>query len=875
VVRLSPFWEFELALTRHYLGADGPEGSAPLEFVDASRRRIALAMGRGEADADATFEQFLRVFSRSGLVDAFSHGYALSPPGGLKVMGWFNYLVLSCHVASVSPDVSESGLFNERLREVLRLDRGISSLSGLADLWRKARDWCEARNAAGDDVRRIVLPDPYPMTRIGHSIRIVFPSRHDLGRMERLFGDLAAGPPPRSDVLAARVRREIPSHSWSQGFLRAFSDFDARQARRERLLADHPFWLAMTALRRDVDEERRETSFVLEASTDFDGLDTFSITTDDERLSSALGIPRADGDATEPYTIAASVGQIVALLSSGDRALPRELVSSLTEGVVPFGEGDWGVWRAARDPECATVRLLARDDVCRLSPDTSGQRSGWTLLRPVPWEEARRILAKVRGTRLTDTSDLVKVRVTGGIRMEGSYLGRPGFLPVVRAVEGCDAEAVPVGGVEGTLSVDFDGPDIRLHADGAVSGVWRISVGEAGSRRASPAIVFERDALETTVELPDRLAPGWRADEPAMPEASPIAVEPLDLPYVDVEDTGPLYDLLEAIYAGGGRGWPEHRLVPLISARIPDEHAGWDVLRMLAEVGWLTPRVSRDWRARRWFLAPPRLLRFADGRLALDGAAPARTRRKFRDLAIGSGGRVEVRCLHRPWSVSTLVAAGGAFDALPRELGLEIVPAEAYVPPPDVAATFPVSVYTDSRRLVASTWSWAKGRFVSFGGDACDGVRIEHLATHKPNAPDIFRVIRHEEVQGLFDGRSAAIVLAHRLAGRPMFRFDGSSGTLERNTSEGCLPPQLSAYLRLRSLCGPAIIFGADGSRVYRTPCSPSDARRLRTILGPAIDAGEGVEASKPDLLRALAMGRARGPAGRHFAWRDWRGGTC
>jgi hypothetical protein len=40
---------------------------------------------------------------------------------------------------------------------------------------------------------------------------IVFPSRHDLGRMERLFGDLAAGPPPRSDVLAARVRRETSS----------------------------------------------------------------------------------------------------------------------------------------------------------------------------------------------------------------------------------------------------------------------------------------------------------------------------------------------------------------------------------------------------------------------------------------------------------------------------------------------------------------------------------------------------------------------------------------------------------------------------------------------------------------------------------------
>jgi hypothetical protein len=39
------------ASTSHYLGADGPEGSAPLEFVDASRRRIALAMGRGEAVA--------------------------------------------------------------------------------------------------------------------------------------------------------------------------------------------------------------------------------------------------------------------------------------------------------------------------------------------------------------------------------------------------------------------------------------------------------------------------------------------------------------------------------------------------------------------------------------------------------------------------------------------------------------------------------------------------------------------------------------------------------------------------------------------------------------------------------------------------------
>ncbi len=156
----TPFWVHELALTRHYLGTDGPEGSLPLAFLDASGRQIARALGRPDEQADAALESFIGIFTQSRLVDALRDGYVAVAPAGHQVMGWFSYLVLTCHIASVSPSVAASDRFRDRLQLRLGLHRGISELGGIARLWERAQRWCEARHREGQSIRQIALPDP-------------------------------------------------------------------------------------------------------------------------------------------------------------------------------------------------------------------------------------------------------------------------------------------------------------------------------------------------------------------------------------------------------------------------------------------------------------------------------------------------------------------------------------------------------------------------------------------------------------------------------------------------------------------------------------------------------------------------------------------
>ena len=151
---------------------------------------------------------------------------------------------------------------------------------------------------------------PYSTPKHSHSIRIAFPSRHDLARMERLFGPLVTSPSLTAKNAADTVRAEIGRHTWSQGFIRAFQDFDRRRARGERLLADHPFWLGLTGLRPP--EPRAERSpFTLEVSTDFDGSDNYVVTTGAEGVLAELGLSREQAQTDAPFSVDVSLRQVL------------------------------------------------------------------------------------------------------------------------------------------------------------------------------------------------------------------------------------------------------------------------------------------------------------------------------------------------------------------------------------------------------------------------------------------------------------------------------------------------------------------------------------------------------------------------------------
>ncbi len=192
----------------------------------------------------------------------------------------------------------------------------ISNLAGIALLWENTKSWCDKRREAGDPIRRIELPPiRRNMHQIGHSIDIVFPSRHDLDRMERLFGGIAG----KSNLLAgdvvAEVRPHVLSQPWSQGFLRAFEDFDLSWRRGDRLLADHPFLLGILGLRRPMNRTKQSNdSFHLALATDIDGNTAYTVRTDIPEVLSTL-TDRPKPAATEVVDIPLSLPEVVYLLS--------------------------------------------------------------------------------------------------------------------------------------------------------------------------------------------------------------------------------------------------------------------------------------------------------------------------------------------------------------------------------------------------------------------------------------------------------------------------------------------------------------------------------------------------------------------------------
>ena len=859
---MTPFWMWEEALTRHYLRSDGGFGSAPLSFLDVSGIELARAIGKGAAEAGDALAEFVTIFRRQALVDALTYGYSPSPPEGLRVPGFFNFLILSCHVASAAPDVASSGDYRHRLQEILKMDHGIQTLTGLRHLWERLPKWIDAKRRTGQGYRNIVLPSYGTMRQIGYSIRIVFPSRHDLGKMERLFGHFAELPSPKASALVSIVVPELNRHNWSAGFLHAFKDFHARRQVGERLLADHPFWVGILGLRQAAHDPGRNATFEIDLTTDSDGQHAYSVRTDIGRVIQRLtGQVQVSSD-QDVVSMAAARGEILDILASLPPSVSPSLARSFAEGILPFSEIEWGLWRAERVPTGANIRLLVRDDHLRKHDLPRAGKDGWRLLKGITHAEALHVIHWLTGRPPDPAPELARVRVAGGIRMDKVYLGRRSFLPVIEAAEGCAATPTAFDGSKGSLTASIDGRLIRLASDGPLDGVWRIAVAEGGMVQAEPNLVFEPDAREFPVIEPDELAKGWRPDEPSLAACTPLEVELADPhPTGGVTDAA-FADLLEAVFAKGRRGWSEQDIVGLIAPQLPTPYAVWDVLQLLADSGWMEPRVSRQWRARRWFLRPPRLLVYPSGdALLLDGAIPELTRRRFERTATAMGGTVEWRKSTDGWAIPSGIARGIKPEALAARMEMDLRRADVEVPLPGSAVQFRPTLYSDNHRIVASSWNWLSGRFLK--GDHADAgaVRLERLTTVKPNAADVYRVTSGNDVKHLLDGRSAAILMAHRLAGKPAFRFIGDQGIVERLSLAGALPTQITRYLMLRNGCGPALDFASVGDRRYVTGCRHEDAALLSGWLGVAFELPKRTSDTRQDLLRSMVLGSSRGAA--------------
>ncbi|HIB3368823.1 hypothetical protein QOT89_22340 [Pseudomonas aeruginosa] len=440
------------------------------------------------------------------------------------------------------------------------------------------------------------------------------------------------------------------------------------------------------------------------------------------------------------------------------------------------------------------------------------------------------------------------VRMIGlvdGVRIGNSWLGQPRYLPYLGGASG----DVVIESVDGGSRERLSWIDGELRADGPVDGQFSISdAGAHWTRRASFVALAEVHASfsASAYSLPEQ-AEWLGATNRRCDHSHAVAREWDDIPCTN-------QDMIEALYASSRSGISEGDVISII-----DRAAGpfrWQSLRLLQEASFFDARPLARWRGRVFTLGRPRLVQIQMGSgtaLLVSGAVPARLEADFRSTVISQGGTAFRRLSKESFALPLLGAFGVVPEILSRALGWPLVDAPFQPDGTGVSRLIETKVIGEGYQ-VSSHWDWSVGRFCS-GVGTDESVTLVRLVHPGLRDHDIYRVQGRKCIRS-FHSRHAAIIDAYLQAGRPLFRFDEDH--LSRLTSEGALPLEISAALRVRTLFNAA----CTGSS-WRYEVTKQDAVWLARLLPGLIDGLQG------ELVADAATSYRRGRGYRRPIWTD------
>ncbi len=764
--------DWEGALTRRFLTSAG-EGVGPIKSFDISPETLAIAAGfdaSAGAEAVSSFRKAL-LTKRWALYDALEEG-RFDRKLASDCPGCFAYLALTIFVDSQRDGDGVSDQFRPKLAAFLGVDRTFSKLSGVAVMWKALRAWLARQAKEGRPFRKLVLPDDNGWVQIGHTARLSFPSRRDhtlLGHFFEQNPEIASN----ERAMLAALRNFVDRSSASKGLHDAFDEFYSAYLADQRTLADHRFWKFVLAVAagRNVD---MPMDVLLEVYPDEDGLPHFKID--------------VAGDPDRASVHATLQGAVQAVSGLGHSNL--RMVSEA--GYVVFKRVGSARWSAVpRFSDCrGEVKVGVSSRVAAMVGAKLGRMrpSGdWSLTEdPVSIAKAedalRRLLAKEEPPQL-----ITGVTVSGGVRTDHHWLGRRTVLPRVSTDLGMPT--VVAEGGDSSPNVVCKEMETGLYAIRSrrpLAGTFELrcsSTTAARLRFVADAFVHEPQMPSGTVALPE-----W-TDVAEL--ASQVVEAPRDWDAV----SEPLDDLLEAIYAGGRRGWGEAELIELLERTLPDDIGPWDFLRSLQDAAFLTPFLRARFRGRMWGLLPATLVPLrsrSEDVVLLDGSLATLQRRDF-ERAVKSLGGKPFRRMTSPWSVPLVGAVGAPIEDLKARLGW-----------PSTTAKMPgrrPAAFDDDpqRRLDAyrkqSAWSWDAGRF-TFDG-AASSVTLTRWVHLGERDHDVY-VVAGACPERRFVSRCGAIVHAHLAAGKAMYRFEADR--LVRLGRDGFLPDRIAKWLRYENL---------------------------------------------------------------------------
>ncbi|MCY1340230.1 hypothetical protein D9M68_358980 [compost metagenome] len=818
--------DWERTLTRALLHAEGGDSDAIRSFEitpETLAMYCGLDMEYAEA-AEAAFRKALRADPH--LIWCLHHGRFRSPDS--EQPNCIAMLALSLLVDSLLDGVYEGkGQYRAKLSEWLGIDRSFTDLRGIAMMWEQLVAWLDSRIAAGAPFRRLILPViPVSWTHIGYTRYLSFPTKRDIRLLSK---QIARGTNTSIDPasLVWQLDPMMRASSTSHGLRAAFEDFKTA-LRSGAASVDHRFWrLVLRAGKQAGHAAPMAGNLVMDF--DEDGARRY-------RVGQLQG-----GNAA--FNLLSSA------VASPGAADSSNLGPSIRRGLLFFRTSGLASWTAAGDPlpGSGPFHLGIANQYIGLvrGANTDFISSGnWSITaRPIPGRVVNDVIALIGITNAKQT--VRTIGLADGVRVGNSWLGQPRYLPYL---EGASGEVV-IESVDGGSPESLVWVNGELRADAPVEGQFSISDAAAHwSRRASFVARAEVHS-------------GFGAAAYSLPEQAEwrrVTNQRCDHPHAVASgwDEAPCanQDMIEALYASARSGISEGDAISIIDRAVGPLR--WQILRLLQEASFFEARPLARWRGRVFTLGQPRLVHIRMGggtALLVSGAVPARIEADFRSTVVLQGGTAFRRFLKEGFALPLFGAVGVAPEILSRALGWPVV--DAPLQPDGTAASRLIETKVSGEGYqVSSYWDWSVGRFrIGMGVD--EPVTLIRLVHPGLRDHDIYRVQGHKGAR-LFHSRHAAILDAHLQAGRPLFRFEKDH--LSRLASEGSLPLEISAALRIRTLSNAACTDSG-----WRYEATKQDAVWLAGLL-PGL-----IEGVRDDAVIDPATSYRRGRGYRRPIWSD------
>lgn len=819
--------DWERTLTRALLRADDGDSDAIRSF-EITPEALAHHCGLGPEHSEAAESAFRRALRADPHLNwCLQHGTYWAH--GKEQPNCLAMLALSLLVDSLLDGVYEDkGQYRAKLSEWLNVDRSFMDLRGIATMWKELVAWLDARIADGAPFRRLILPEiPVTWTHIGYTRYLSFPAKRDLRLLNKQIGRAPrAGSDPATLVI--QLDPVVRTSSVSHGMKVAFEDFK-KALRSGAASVDHRFWRLVIRAREQCGHAAPvPASLVMEF--DEDGGRRYRID----------GLTDADASSAAFLSGAIAMSSVAESLNLGP---------SIRRGILFFRSSGLASWTAMGEPPPGNgpFHLAIANKHVRLAGganiDFAASGSWLVSSEPVPAGTVTDVLRRIG---ILDAKQTVRtIGFVDGIRVGSAWLGQPRYLPYLEGASGNVEVAALDGGPPGRLI--WANGDLRSAAP--VDGQFVLADAAAHwSRRASFVSLAEvHPSTESAAyAVPPQVE--WNLTTRRRCDRSAALM-------LDWDGTpNPNQDVIEALYASARSSAAERDAVVIIRRAVG--WRSWDMLRSLQEASFVDARPRERWKGRIFTLRRPTLTLVRIGSnvgVVVSGAVPARLEADFRATVELQGGSAFRRYADESLAPPLLGALGVDGTALAEALGWSLVDAP-FEPDGSVGSRLLETKVRGEDYQVSSAWDWSVGRF-RVGAAVAGPVTLTRLVHPGGRDHDLYRVVGRTVRS--FHSRHAAILDAHAQASRPLFRYEG--GEIVRIASEGALPLEIAASLRLQTLANGGATVGG-----WRYAVTRHDADWLAGLL--------------PGLIEGVSHGRVNDPAtssrrGRGSRRPLWKGG--